>query len=69
MPHSRLEWSDGERWSSRQGKTHPMGGVLGRFHMRGPLTPFLPLLHAGQWLHVGKHAAFGQGRYQLADTG
>lgn len=65
MSEARLRWVDDARWSSRQGKTHPMGGVAGRFRMSGPLTPFEPFLQAGLWLHVGKHAAFGQGRYRL----
>jgi hypothetical protein len=69
LSQTELQWSDGkEHWSSRQGKTYPMGGVIGRFRMHGPLAPFLPLLHAGQWLHVGKHAAFGQGRYRIASA-
>lgn len=68
MSQARLAWKDDARWSGRQQKTHPMGGIIGSFRMEGPLAMFMPLLDAGQWLHVGKHAAFGQGRYRLLDS-
>jgi CRISPR/Cas system endoribonuclease Cas6 (RAMP superfamily) len=31
----------------------------------GDLGPFLPLLRLGELLHVGKHATFGLGRYEV----
>jgi hypothetical protein len=31
----------------------------------GQLTPFIPALYPGQWLHVGKEVVFGMGRYTL----
>ncbi|WP_256646640.1 CRISPR system precrRNA processing endoribonuclease RAMP protein Cas6 [Thermomonas paludicola] len=68
MSKASLAWEDDARWSGRQQKTHPMGGVIGSFRMEGPLAAFQPLLDAGQWLHVGKHAAFGQGRYRILES-
>ena len=68
MSHAKLAWEDDVRWSGRQQKTHPMGGVTGSFRMEGRLAAFQPLLDAGQWLHVGKHAAFGQGRYRVLES-
>lgn len=65
MPESALRWVDDARWSSRQQQAHPMGGLLGRFTIEGPIAPFLALLPAGEWLHVGKHAAYGQGRFRV----
>ena len=42
-----------------------LGGALGRWTLQGDLAPFWPLLHLGQWLHVGKNATFGLGRYRM----
>lgn len=65
LTHPRLRWSDGSRWSARQGRAHPMGGVVGTFSLEGPLGPFLPFLRAARWLHVGKNAPFGLGRFEM----
>lgn len=53
------------RHSSRQQRSMPMLGSLGRVTLRGELAPFWPFLHLGQWLHVGKKCVFGFGRYTL----
>jgi hypothetical protein len=42
-----------------------LGGVVGDWTLRGDLAPFLPFLHLGQWLHAGKNATFGLGKYHL----
>ncbi len=60
-----LKWQDWTRRSSRQQQTMKLGGVIGRWTLRGKLAPFLPALHLGQWLHVGKETVFGMGRYHL----
>lgn len=60
-----LSWQDWSRYSSRQHQKMELGGVVGRWTLRGELTPFLPFLLLGQWLHVGKEAAFGLGAYRL----
>ncbi len=62
---TRLKWCDWHRYSHRQQQKMALGGVLGRITLRGGLTPFLPLLHAGQWLHAGNKTTFGMGRYVL----
>ncbi|MEO5365637.1 MAG: CRISPR system precrRNA processing endoribonuclease RAMP protein Cas6 [Magnetococcus sp. WYHC-3] len=64
--HGRLRWRDWTRWSGRQEQSMTLGGVVGRWTLEGDLQPFWPLLHLGQWLHVGKNATFGLGRYRLA---
>jgi CRISPR-associated endoribonuclease Cas6 len=56
-------WVDLERYSSTHGYKHPIGGIVGRVRYAGDLTPFLPWLTFGQWLHVGKNAAQGNGMY------
>jgi hypothetical protein len=60
-----LRWRDWQRYSSRQQQKMALGGVVGRWTLSGDLAPFLPFLHLGQWLHVGKEAAFGLGGYRL----
>lgn len=60
-----LRWRDWTRYSNRQKQKMALGGVVGDWTLRGDLAPFLPLLHLGQWLHVGKNATFGLGKYDL----
>ena len=59
----RLEWRDWTRFSSRQQQKMTLGGVVGRWTIRGPITPFVSFLRLGEWMHVGKETAFGLGRY------
>ena len=63
-PH-QLGWRDWTRHSSRQQQHMVLGGAVGRWTLHGDLAPFWPLLYLGQWLHVGKNASFGLGRYRL----
>jgi hypothetical protein len=62
---SALQWHDGHRFSARQSRETPTGGVLGRWTLHGDLAPLLPWLHLGQWLHLGKGVTLGQGGYRL----
>lgn len=64
----QLTWRDWTRYSSRQRRTMELGGVVGHWTLTGDLSPFLPFLYIGQWLHVGKEAAFGLGGYRLETT-
>jgi hypothetical protein len=59
-----LEWRDWTRYSARQDQAMTLGGAVGTWTLHGDLAPFLPFLHLGQWLHVGKNASFGLGRYR-----
>jgi hypothetical protein len=66
-----VRWRDWTRYSSRQRQKIELGGVVGRWTLHGDpenLRPFLPFLHLGQWLHVGKEATFGMGGYHLDTT-
>lgn len=65
----RLAWRDWTRYSSRQQRKMQLGGVVGQWILRGELAPFLPFLHLGQWLHVGKETTFGLGGYALIAEG
>jgi hypothetical protein len=64
----QLAWRDWTRHSSRQQQRMVLGGVVGPWTLQGDLAPFWPLLHLGQWLHLGKNATFGLGRYRLLDA-
>ena len=61
-----LRWFDWGRFSQHQQQEMQWGGLLGSVHLTGDLSPFAPLLHLGQWLHVGKNASFGLGGYRLS---
>lgn len=63
---NEAHWLDWTRYSSRQDQTMQLGGILGRYEIPAEsLGALWPLLYLGQWLHVGKNASFGLGRYQL----
>lgn len=62
---SALLWHDMRRYSARQGRELPQGGVTGAWHWTGPVAPLLPWLLLGQWLHVGKAATAGLGGYRV----
>lgn len=61
----RTQWSDLERYSTRQEARMKMGGVVGEITYEGPMEPFLPVLAAGEWTHVGKLAVMGLGKYEV----
>jgi CRISPR-associated endoribonuclease Cas6 len=44
------------------------GGLLGSATVAGDMTEYHPFLLAGEYLHVGKGATFGLGRYALGKT-
>lgn len=60
-----LRWREDTRYSARQRQEVPLGGVLGRWTLRGDLQPLLPWLWLGQWLHLGKNATHGLGGFRL----
>jgi hypothetical protein len=60
-----LHWRDDARYSARQAKETPLGGVMGTWELKGELTPLLPWLWLGQWLHLGKGTTMGMGQYSL----
>ncbi|HDH12655.1 MAG TPA: CRISPR system precrRNA processing endoribonuclease RAMP protein Cas6 [Nitrospirae bacterium] len=60
-----LKWYDWERYSSRQETKMKMGGFVGEITFEGNIEPFMPLIKAGEVLHVGKGTGFGLGRYEI----
>lgn len=64
----RLTWQDGKRYSSRQQKEIPLGGISGHWLLKQVPPPLLAYLYIGQWLHAGKETAFGLGQYEISNT-
>lgn len=61
-----LRWYDWERYSSRQNTRMKLGGFLGEITYEGRnLKDFLPYVFLGSYIHVGKGASFGLGRYEI----
>ncbi|MFP3870890.1 MAG: CRISPR system precrRNA processing endoribonuclease RAMP protein Cas6 [Syntrophobacteria bacterium] len=65
----RLHWVEEKRYSRHRNLSHLLKGFLGEVELEGELGPFMPLLRLGQYLHVGKATAFGQGWYQVEEQG
>jgi hypothetical protein len=63
-----LKWEERSRASSKPGKRgqrHSLGGFTGTCTFEGELSEFLPVLRLGEMAHVGKHAAWGNGWFEL----
>jgi len=60
-----LKWYDWERYSGRQETRMKMGGFIGDITFEGNIEPFMPLIKAGEVLHVGKGTGFGLGKYKI----
>jgi len=60
-----LYWYDWERYSGRQDTRMKMGGFVGDITFEGIVGPVMPLIKAGEVLHVGKGTAFGLGKYGI----
>jgi hypothetical protein len=63
---SRLVWWDLDRYSNRQQTKMKLGGFIGEIDYEGEaIEEFLPLLIAGELLHVGAGTSFGLGRFEI----
>lgn len=68
-----VQWVDRSRRSSKTGQRHELSGFVGECTYdlstlaSQPLAvdSFLPWLLAGELIHVGRHTAWGNGRYEL----
>lgn len=60
-----LLWDDWARYSGRQKEWMQFGGLLGSVTYEGELSPFMPWLALGEWLHVGGKTSFGLGKYRI----
>jgi hypothetical protein len=67
---TRLRWWDMDRYSTRQRKKVPMGGIAGDLVMENPSPFYITWWKAAELLHVGKGAAMGLGKVEIwADQG
>ena len=60
-----MRWIDDRRLSTRQKREIPIGGLAGSLVFEGDYGLLKPLLAAGEYVHVGKNAVFGLGRYEI----
>lgn len=60
--HSRF--ADWQRYSRREERHQPLGGLLGGWRYAGDVAQLLPWLEIGQWLLLGNKTTFGFGRYR-----
>jgi hypothetical protein len=62
---SNLQYFRQWGYSRRKGEQTPTEGITGSITYEGDFEPYMPYLIFGQWLHVGKQATFGMGKYEL----
>jgi hypothetical protein len=62
----QLHWKEWTRFSSRQQAEMTLGGVIGDWTLEGDLGLLAQWLWLGQWLHAGKNATMGMGRYGVS---
>ena len=60
-------WYDWERYSQRQQRRMKLGGLMGEVTLNDKVSQYEPLLHLGEYLHVGKGTGFGLGKYQIVE--
>lgn len=65
LVRDETRWTRWARYSARQDRRMEWDGIVGEVAYEGELRPFWPYLVLGQWLHVGKGATFGLGRYEV----
>ena len=61
----RLRSLQYSRYSNRQQRSHPVAGVMGAMTLNHVTEELWPYLAIGEWTHVGKGAAMGQGKYEV----
>lgn len=60
-----LKWQSFTRYSNRQNRFLNYNGLVGECAFSRLDEIFLPLLVLGTWIHVGKGATFGLGKYSI----
>lgn len=65
---NQLRWRNWSRYSSRQDQKIRLGGVVGDFTLFEVPAELQTFLYLGQWIHLGKSAVFGLGKYKLLDA-
>ena len=62
---TQIKWAERYRTSSRTRQRHEISGFVGEATYEGELKEFLPWLVLGELVHVGKHTAWGNGRFEV----
>lgn len=60
-----LAWKELERYSARQKKRIPLGGLSGSVAYAGDFREYLPLMNFAVRAHLGKNTTFGLGKIQM----
>lgn len=60
-----VNWTERFRTSSKTRQRHDLSGFIGEAVYEGELEEFLPWLLIGELLHIGKHAAWGNGGMEI----
>lgn len=60
-----LKWGDWKRYSGSHKTEMTWGGWQNIITYKGNFQKYFPLLKAGEYLHVGKAATFGLGKYRV----
>lgn len=59
---NKLEWIQHKRYSHKQERDIMLDGFMGEMTFSGRLRPFLPLILAGEIIHLGKGVTCGNGK-------
>lgn len=59
---NKLEWMQHKRYSHKQEREIMLDGFMGEMTFSGHLPPVLPLLLAGEIVHIGKGTTCGNGK-------
>ncbi len=66
LVEDRTRRIDVDRRSRRTGQRHDIGGLVGEARYEGEaIGALMPLVRLGEVIHVGRHAAFGNGRLEV----
>jgi hypothetical protein len=65
MTHCARQSTHIERFSTRTGQTHPLGGFIGEAEYQGDLAEFVPWLEAATWTGVGRQTVWGKGAIDI----
>ena len=63
-----FHWWDYKRYSGRQKRQIPMGGIVGKATLRNPSPTEIEWWKAAELVHVGKGAAMGLGKLELCEA-
>lgn len=62
----QIQWTEWERYSSKQKERLKQGGIVGAVVYHGPVSRFLPLLRLAEQINIGKSTTFGLGRVVIS---